>query len=162
MALFTEDVVFTGAVKFAGTVQLKAGCIRNTDIEATAGIGADKLEQPVYACYGQSGTAVAATVPIHTVVGVAGVIQSVKVGSIVACIGNAEITVDVKKNGTTVLNAPISLTVANTARVAVAGVLTVTTLAAGDLLEVVVAVNAGTGTLGTGLFVQVKLREGAV
>ena len=41
------------------------------------------------------------------------------------------------------------------------GTLSVTALVAGDLLEVVVAVNAGTGALGTGLFVQVKSREDA-
>jgi len=158
---FQDDVVFLGATNFVGMPQLKAGCVGNTDIEAAAGIAASKLEHPVYACYGQSGAAVAATVPIHTVVGATGVIESVKVGSIVACTGNAEITVDVKKNGTTVLSAAIVLDSTNTARIAESGTLSVTALVAGDLLEVVVAVNAGTGALGTGLFVQVKSREDA-
>jgi hypothetical protein len=161
-ATFPDGAIFTGTTIFAGPTQLKTGCVRNVDIEANAGIATSKLEHPVYTCYGQNGTAVAATVPIHTVVGVAGVIEAVGLGSIVACVGDATITVDVKLNGTTILSAPVELDSTNTARVAVAGVLSVTALAAGDLLEVVIAVDAGTGTLGTGLFVQVKLREDAV
>jgi hypothetical protein len=68
------------------------------------------------------------------------------------------VTVDLRKNGTTVLSAVITLNNANTARVAVAGALSVTTLVAGDVLEVVTA-TAGGGTLATGVFAIVTVNE---
>jgi len=42
-----------------------------------------------------------------------------------------------------------------------AGTLSVTSVVAGDLLEAVVTVSAGTGTLGTGLYGYVEVDEDA-
>jgi len=43
-----------------------------------------------------------------------------------------------------------------------AGTISSSAVAAGDLLEVVVAVNAGSGALGTGLFIELEVDETAV
>lgn len=154
---------FTGTIRFLGAVALPAGGIRDADVAATAGIAHTKLEHQRVVTYGQNGTAAAATVPIHCVYGATGDVLSVKAGSIAKCTGDSTISVDVKKNGTTILAAPIVLDVGNTARVAEAGTLVASpTLAAGDLLEAVIAVTAGTSNaLGTGLWVTVALNEDA-
>jgi len=75
------------------------------------------------------------------------------------CTGNATVTVDVKKNGTTILSSTISLSSSQSNRDEVAGTLSVTSMVAADILEVVVTVDVGTGALGTGLFVWVDLND---
>jgi hypothetical protein len=76
-------------------------------------------------------------------------------------VGDATITVDLLLNGTSCLNDEVVLDSTNTARTIEAAVLETTTLADGDVLEVTVAVDAGTGTLGTGLFTELVLIEDA-
>ena len=136
---------------------------------AVGGTAVNKTNDPIWqardshqnhlAHYSQAGVAIAETRWIHTVRG-SGVVKAVKAGCLVACVGNAVATLDVRKNGTTILTAPISLSESQSAREEVAGVLSgVVAISAGDVLEVVVAVNAGTGTLGTGLFAWLDLDE---
>lgn len=91
----------------------------------------------------------------------AGTIVAFTAGVTVACIGDSTITVDLRKNGTTVMSAPIVLDNTNTANASESGAVSVTSYAAGDVLEVVVTVSAGTGTLGQGLFTSAVLREAA-
>lgn len=155
------DVAVTGTLVAIGGLSVPDGSIDADAIEAAAGIEYTKLEHEHRAAHRQSGTPASATDGIAVIRGATGTLLSVKAGTVVACIGAATITVDVKKNGTTVLSGVITLDSTNTARVAEAGTLSVTTLAAGDLLEVVVVATAGGGTLGTGLFVEVRWAEDA-
>lgn len=106
-------------------------------------------------------TATTETKPIHVIRGTNGTINSIVAGSIAVNIGAATVTVDLKKNGTSVLSSVITLNSANTARVAVSGTLSVapTTCVAGDWLEVVITATAGGGTLATGVYVQVQIDE---
>jgi hypothetical protein len=76
-------------------------------------------------------------------------------------VGGATVTVDVKKNGATVLSSVITLDSGNTARIMENGTLSGTTLAAGDFLEAVIVATAGGGTIPTGLLVQVIIDEDA-
>jgi hypothetical protein len=93
-----------------------------------------------------------------------GTINSVKAGSIVAATGDSTVTIDVRKNGTTVLSGTIALDSANTARVVEAGTVdgAQDDVVADDWIEVVISVSAGTGTLPTGLFVQVEIDEDGI
>lgn len=130
-------------------------------VAADAGIAASKLEHQHQPTFAQPNTtATAETRALHVARG-AGEIVAFKAGSIAVCSGNATMTADLRKNGTSVLSAVITLDSANTNRVAEAGTVTTATLAAGDLLEVVTTVNAGTGALGTGLFASAVIREDA-
>lgn len=138
-----------------------AACITDSAIAAGANLAGSKLEHQHAETYRQSGTAAAAVAPLHMVRGLSGTILSVEAGSIAAAIGDSTVTIDVKKGGTTILSAPIVLDSGNTARVAEAGTLAVTSLADGNLLEVAITVSAGGGTLPTGLFVTVCWRERA-
>ena len=74
---------------------------------------------------------------------------------------DSTVTVDVKKNGVSVLTAVITLDSANTARIAEDGTLDSgeVTLAVDDLLEIVIVATVGTGTLATGPFVDVVVEE---
>lgn len=143
----------------ASSFSAPAGSVTNAMVAASAGIDATKLEHQHRPIYAQNGTASSVTVPLHCVRGATGTLLQVQAGTIAACAGAATITVDVKKNGTTVLSSAITLDNGNTARVAEAGTLSVTSLVAGDLLEVVITATAGGGTLGTGLWVQLTLEE---
>ena len=86
-------------------------------------------------------------------------LAAAKVGAIVACIGDSTITVNLYKNGSTVLSAPVVLDNSNTAFAIEAGAISSASYSADDVFEVVVSVSAGTGTLGQGLFVSPMFRE---
>jgi hypothetical protein len=88
-----------------------------------------------------------------------GDIIAVKAGSIAAAIGDSTVTIDVKKNGTTVLSSTIVLDNANAAYTAESGTLSVLTFSAGDVITVHITISAGTGTLPTGVYVAVTLNE---
>lgn len=156
-----EDLYVNGTLRMKELVP-SASSVLNAHIGAGAAIDPDKMGHLHRKIYSQSGTVAAATIPIHVVNGSTGVIRSVKAGTIALCAGDAAITVDLKNNGTTVLNAVITLNSSNTARVVEAGVVSVDDVVVNDFLEVVVAVNAGTGTLGTGLLVEVEIEEDAL
>lgn len=155
------DVYVTGALG-AKTLSPPAGSIANAAVAALAGIDATKLEHQHRIGWSQANvTAAAETRVVYVCYGTTGTILAFVAGSIAKAVGDSTVTVDLRKNGTTVLSAVITLDNANTNRVAEAGTISVPGLVAGDVLEVVVAVTAGTGTLPTGLFAAVTLEEDA-
>lgn len=145
----------------AETMTAPASSIDDASVASDADIGAEKLEHQHVITYGQNGTAAAATEVVHLVVGTTATLEAVEVGSVTAAVGDSTATVDVKKNGTTVLSAPVVLDNANTAYVPEAGTVSVSAAAQDAVYTVVVTVSAGTGTLPTGLFVTLKIREKA-
>ena len=88
-------------------------------------------------------------------------IQSVRAGVVVAAVGDSTVTIDLYKNGASILSAPIVLDNTNTAYTEETGTLSSDDLVQGDCLEVVVTVSAGTGTLPQGLYVEVDVHEDA-
>lgn len=144
------------------TMKVAAGSVDNAAVSASAAIDPSKLGHQHRIGYGQPNTAATTeTRPIFVCRGATGATLAIHAGSIVAAIGAATVTIDLKKNGASVLTGVITLNNANTARVAVAGTLATTTLVAGDWLELVITATAGGGTLPTGLFVIVTLTEDA-
>lgn len=136
------------------------GSIDDSDVQAGAGIQVTKLEHIHLGKFAQPNTtATTETRTLHVVRGATGTILAFRAGSIGPCAGAATITVDLKKNGSSVLTAVITLNSANTARVAVAGTIASAALVAGDWLEAVITATAGGGTLGTGFFCQVDVQE---
>jgi hypothetical protein len=107
-------------------------------------------------------TATAETRVLHVVRGSTGTLKAFVAGSIVACVGAATITVDLRKNGSTVLTAVITLDSANTAYIVEAGTFASTSLVAGDVLTVVTTATAGGGTIGAGLFAELVVDEDPV
>lgn len=163
MDIIDGDLLIKGQLNVQDGLAFPAGSITNTMIAASAGLSASKLEhqhQPVYAQNGNVDSAADRKI-IHVVRGDTGTIQSFHVASRVACTGNATITVDLLKNGTTILSAAVVLDNANTAYTLEAGTISSASVVQNDVLEVNVTVNAGTGTLGDGVFAVLNIREAA-
>lgn len=144
----------------ADSISLPANTVGDAEVGTASPITADKLIHQYGPVFDQPNTtATSETRVIHVARG-PGTIVAFRAGTIAACSGAATITVDLKKNGTTVLSSVITLDNANTARVVEAGTISGTqTVGDGDVLEVVTVATAGGGTLGTGLFAQAIIRE---
>lgn len=147
---YDDPQIFNGPVVFAGSVTIPTGS--NIDPGAMDAHQHNRT-------YAQNGAAAAATVVLHECRGTVGRIRAIRAGSVAKAVGDSTVTVDVRKNGVTVLSATIQLDVANTNYVSEAGTLSVTALAVGDVLTVVMTVSAGTGTLPTGVYVTAVVDE---
>ena len=155
------DMLVRGSLLCDGIV-LPAASITNTNIAAFAAIAATKLQHQHQPCGAQPNTAAAdETRVLHVVHGTSGSVVDFEAGSIGVAVGDAITTIDLKKNGTTILSAPITLDSGNVARTVEAAVISGGTLVAGDVLEVVIDATIGTGTLPTGVFWMAKIREDA-
>lgn len=146
------------------TMTPPAGSVTNNSVIAAAGIEATKLEHQFEPVYSQEAATVAAAdnKVMHVVRGATGDVIQFAAGSVVVAVGDSTATIDLQKNGVSILTAAIVLDNANAVRTleAAAGY-SATTLAAGDVLSVVVTVTPGTGTLPKGLFVRLTVREDA-
>lgn len=136
-----------------------AGCIPNAAIPPAAGIAYTKLQQKHQPVYSQAGTAAAETRVVHVVLGASGTLVSVAACLVTACTGDATVTVDLQKNGTTILTAPLELGSGVAAFDLATGTIDAEDLEADDVLTAVVTVDAGTGALGTGLAVVLEIAE---
>lgn len=160
MSRIAGNLFVTGTLQ-AGTVVLSSSCVTDEKVSATADISASKLEHNNRAMFAQaSGTnATAETRTIYTAVNV-GSVTGFKIGAIVAATGDSTATLDLKKNGTTILTGTVQLTSATAAYTLVAGTVgSSAALAAGDVLTVVMTVSAGTGTLPQGVFAYADILE---
>lgn len=153
-----------GDLRVQGTLQVTTFIPPNASIGDGAVTSADpimaeKVQHQYCPTFAQPNTtATSETRVIHVARG-AGTIEAFDAGSIAACVGAATVTVNLKKNGTTVLSAVITLDSGNTTRVIEAGTVSVMSIAAGDVLEVVTVATAGGGTLATGVFARAVIRE---
>lgn len=157
---YPDNVTIAGRL-IAGQFDMPAGAVSDTSVESGANIDADKLEHTHRKIYSLSGTAASVTIPIHSVIGATARRLQVVAGSIAIAVGAATVTIDVKKNGTSVMTGATvhTLDSSNTARVAEALSIATTTAVAGDLFELVIVATAGGGTIPTGLFVEFQIDE---
>ena len=144
--------------RMVGTIQLDAGSVKNEHILNTERIDAD-VQQHVYRCLTNfdlaiTGTPVAREELLY-VCEVAGTIRQFA-GLAVVDGSAASITLDLKKNGTTCLSSPITITNATGDGVVVDGTLSVTTVAVGDRLSVALAVSSSTGMQGVTAWFSVE------
>lgn len=156
-----EDGTFRGAVTFLN-LKPNAGCIKKAHIEAAAGIEATKLEHQHRAVYAQESATTAAAAKdevIHVVKGTTGTLKSFEAGCVVACLGDSVVTVDLHKNGVSILVAAVDIDSGDAAYDLVAGVIDTAAVVHDDVLEVVVTVAVGTGTLGKGVFAYMDIHE---
>ena len=150
---YDGTVIFGGPVVFTNETTIPAG----TDIP----LGAMEEVQFTGAC-AQSGPAAAATVVLHECRGATGRTIEVRAGAIAKAVGNSTVTIDVKKNGTTILSAAIQLNSTDTNYVSKGGTITVPAMAVGDVLTAEITPSAGTGTLPSGVWVKAVGEEGPV
>jgi len=155
-----ENGQFRGTVTFLDA-KLNDGCVENKHVAAGAEIAASKLEhqhRPVYEQESDTTSITEARV-VHVVKGTAGTLKTFKCGVVVACAGAATVTVDLLKDGVSVLVAAVEINVAHAAYELVAGTINTAAVVAGDVLEVDVVAVAGGGTIGKGVFAFVDLWE---
>jgi len=153
---------FDGPVTATG-FNLPAGSITDALIESDANLDADKLEHRQVGRHAPGGTAASGTFPLATVYGATARRVSARAGSIAIAIGDSTVTVNIKKNGTSILTGGTAITFnsGNTARLMVNLGVTTTTAAAGDFFEAVLVATVGTGTLPTGFIVEIQFDEEA-
>lgn len=145
------------------SITMPANSVPDAAIPAGANVSADKVEARVYAGWSQPNTTATAEVRSLFVAKRAGTVTDVLAGSIAKAVGDSTVTVDVRKNGTTILSSTVVLDNANTNRVGEVASLNsaATAFVAGDWFETVITISAGTGTLPTGVFVQLEARQNA-
>ncbi len=154
--------IIDGDYTVRGTLRCEAiampqNAIDNSDqIKAGTNISADKLEQRFFPAWSQPNSAATSETRTLFVARRSGTVNEVIAGSIAKATGDAVVTLDVKKNGTTILNAVITLDNANTNRIVELGSITSSAFVAGDWFEVVITATANTGTLPTGVFLQME------
>lgn len=137
-----------------------AGCITDAAVSSASPLQTSKTQHRTHAKWGQPNTtATTETRTVYVNNGTTGTLIGFRAGSIVACLSTASITVDLKKNGTSMLTGVITLNSSSVARVAQAAALASSALVAGDWLEVVITATAGGGTLGTGFFCEAIIDE---
>ena len=158
-----EDGQFRGAVTLLNA-KLNDGSVSNQHVAASAGIAADKLQQQHRQVFAQKSDATAAAEEriVHVIHGASGTIKTFKAGCVEANMVDATITVDLHKNGSTVLTAPIILDNGDAAYDLVEGTIDDDSVVVDDVLEVTVTVDAGVGTLGKGVFAYVDIYESAI
>lgn len=161
-----SDEKHVGLHTFEQTPSVPAGSWTNTQINASAAIDATKLKHQYAPVFSQvHGSAATSERRVIHVARSAGEVTAAEAGHVVAGAGGATVTVDVRKNGTSILTGatPISLTVAGAAYSKTTGSLnsSLTAYVAGDVFEIVLVATAGGGTLPQGVFADVVFREGA-
>jgi hypothetical protein len=117
LTTFNGDFHFNGALS-AKTFSPPASSVGNNAIAANAGIAATKLQHRHEKTYSQPNTTTTAETRIlHVVKGANATVQNFRAGSIAPAIGGATVTVDLKKNGSSILTSVITLDNANVAYV---------------------------------------------
>lgn len=157
------DLYVAGNFK-ADSLTLPYNCVGDNQISASAGLIAYNKTQKQRACrYTQKyGSAVVSERSgIHIGVG-SGSISTFFGTLSVACAGAATVTVDLLKNGTTVLSGVITLNSGVSAFTYALGTIASANYAAGDVFEVNVTATAGGGTIGQGLTVMLYTNENPV
>lgn len=158
MSRVIGDLVVTGNLS-AGGLYLSSSVVSNAQVAAGANVDANKLQHQHRALFEQPNTAATSETKAVHVAKASGTVEAFVAGSIVAPIGGATVTVDLKKNGTTVLTAVITLDNGNTAYVVEAGTVSVSAYVAGDVFTVVTVATTGGGTLPTGVFAAATFNE---
>ena len=161
MARFEEAAHFAGAVTFGSTVTLPAGTVKDASVEAGTGIAATKSEHQFSVTVVQTGAAADLTSIAHAVYGATCTVIGVKAGSVTIGVGAGACSVDVLKNGTTILTAPIVLDSGNTAYIPEDGTISVAAGVADDVYTVTFDETAGGGTSPTGVYCTITFQEDA-
>ena len=147
-----------GARWTGGTFTLEAGTVVNESIASSAAIDADKM-QHVYKPGTGFGFVIGGTPTtreeIVFVASQAGTIRGF--GCLLNDTGtSANITFDLKKNGTTMLSSVVTITNATADKAVQAGTLSTTTFAADDVLSIAMAVSSSTGAQGPFAFIELE------
>lgn len=160
--LVDGDLTVRGTLK-PTALSAPASCIGDTNIDGSNPITALKQQHQHQKTYKQSNgsASVSDRQVIHVAYGATGSVVAVRAGVVTAQVGGATLTIDLKKNGTSILTGTFQVTSAQAAFALVGGSIASASYVTGDVFEVVVTAATGGGTQGQGLFVDVIFREDA-
>lgn len=159
-----SDLFVNGSLAVSGSVVLPTASIADAQLAANAAVSVAKQQHLLIATAvlcDHATNAATKRVQQHRVRGATATLLKFGVAASVAATGDSTITVDLKKNGSSILSATISLTSATAAHTLKepAGYSS-TALVAGDVLEAeITAVSAGTGTLPKGVACYLEVDE---
>lgn len=158
-----EGGLFVRGQLSAQSMSYPNGSIIGADVAGDAAIEASKLQHQYIKPYSQEmdTTAAADKRAVHVVKGTTATLQNFEAGLNTVITGDSTVTIDLLNGTSTVLSTPIVLTNADAALVVSTGNISTTAATDGDVLVVAVTVNAGTGSLGDGVFAALCLREDA-
>ena len=147
----------------ANTMTYPAGSITNVDVGSGASIATTKLQHRHSRTYSQESATSAADESrvLFTAYGATGTVISFKAGAVVAAVGAATCAVNLKKNGTSILSAALSLTSSQTAYAELTATISTASIVAGDNLEVSIDGEANGGTLAKGVYCTLVVDETA-
>lgn len=156
------DVVVRGNLRTT-TINLPATCVGDSNVNGSAPITAAKLQHQYEKTFAQvnGSAATAERRVLHVAYGATGTIIAFRVGAVTAATGDSTATVDLRKNGTTILSAAVVIDNTKAAFAKTLAALATTGYVTGDVFEVVVTISAGTGTLPQGLFADFVATEDA-
>lgn len=159
------DLLVLGTLT-ASSQSVPASAVGDTQVQAAANVAASKLEhqhEKTAVLCDHATSAAAKRQQLHRVYGATGTILQFGVAASVICTSDATVTVDLKKNGSTILSATISLDSGTAALILKQpSGFTSTALVVGDVLEAeITAVSAGSGAVAKGVSCHLTLREKA-
>ena len=161
MNIIEGDTYVRGNLRTDGFA-VPANSIGNTQFNSSDPLATDKQKHQYVAVYSQKhGADVAAERKTVHVAHAAGTLAFVYAGMVVPSTGDSTVTVDVLKNGVSVMSGTITLTNAHAAFALVLGTISAGVYTSGSVFEVSVTVSAGTGNVGEGVFARLVFREEA-
>lgn len=154
------DLVVTGGLSIGGSVSLPTGTVNNDNVATAAAIAASKCQREAMIPVSRAGTAVTETLIAHVVKGTTATLKYFTASNVTACAGSSTVTVDLQKNGVSVLSAVLTLNAATGTRGEAQATISTPALVDGDVLEVVItATQSGADALATGVYAQIDLDE---
>lgn len=169
--LFTDDVTITRNLNVGGGMTIPSGIINNNSIVAAAEISASKVVHRHAFIVGlPGGTDVVDTTAYIFLARAAGSIKSLKVRPLVAPTGGDKaFTVDLKRapdasgTFTTLLSSVVTVNSTSVDQTVQDGTLIATpSIAANDLIQVVIDATGTTGSQGQGVIVEVEIDESGI
>ena len=159
-----NNLVVQGQIVPQGGITLPSSCVSDAQVSAGASIDQSKLQHQhragVSQANGASATAQRQTVYIAQA-STGATVLTFNAGCITAPTGADTCSVDLQRNGTSLLGAAISLTSSTPARTPVGGTISIANLSQNDTLEIVITPAHSTGTLPQGVFGEVRVAEAA-
>lgn len=161
LGLLPIDLQIAGRL-IAGSITYPSGQLGDDAVQAAAGLSASKLQhqhQPCAVLCDHATAAAAKRVQLHRVKGATATVVSFHAVCSVAPSGGDSVTLTLKKNGSTILSASVTLNNTTVAFTAVAGTVSTPDLVAGDVLEA--EISAVSGTSCKGVSCHAVIREAA-
>lgn len=153
------DLIVLGAILGPTEIDYPGGSIVNADVSGSAAIAASKCQRSLSIPICQVSTAADETRFARVIRGATGTLRDFRGGCFEASIGASVVTLDLKKNGASVLASVVTLNV-STGTGTVPGVITIPAVVVGDILTVVINGEwSGSDALAKGVWAQVELDE---